>query len=103
MDGKLRRGAEAIDGDREKCVAAGMDGYVTKPIDAEALFAAIRMLVVGERSASKSASVQAPAAPVEPEAIPIDVESLLARCMNDAVFAAQTLEKFPVQKMTEAP
>jgi CheY-like chemotaxis protein len=33
--------AHALKGDRERCLEAGMDGYVAKPLRAEALFAAI--------------------------------------------------------------
>ena len=37
--------AHAMVGDRERCLAAGMDGYVAKPIRAADLFAALERLV----------------------------------------------------------
>ena len=41
--------ANAIDGDRERCMAAGCDDYETKPVDFDRLLKKIRLLLGGHR------------------------------------------------------
>ena len=43
--------AHALSGDREMCVRAGMDGYVTKPIRPDDLFSAIDEVLAKDYSA----------------------------------------------------
>jgi two-component system, sensor histidine kinase and response regulator len=42
--------AHAMSGDKERCLAAGMDGYVTKPLRVETLFATIENVLSAPRS-----------------------------------------------------
>jgi two-component system, sensor histidine kinase and response regulator len=61
--------AHAMKGDREACLAAGMDGYVSKPISSKALFEAIATFATPRPSA--------PAAPA------LDKETLIDRFDGD--------------------
>ena len=62
--------AHAIKGDRELCLQAGMDAYVSKPVRARGLFAAIEQLVAeqSQRSAKPQDGGPAAATPVSEEA-----------------------------------
>jgi signal transduction histidine kinase/CheY-like chemotaxis protein/HPt (histidine-containing phosphotransfer) domain-containing protein len=95
--------ANAIKGDRELCLGAGMDGYVTKPIDPVELLNAILSLVPAGRisapgPATAAVAEKTPPAPqpIQPEAgpVPIDVDTLQKRCMGNRKLAAKALSKF---------
>jgi signal transduction histidine kinase/CheY-like chemotaxis protein/HPt (histidine-containing phosphotransfer) domain-containing protein len=105
--------ANAIKGDRERCLAAGMDGYVTKPIDPTTLLRAIRAQLPEELLAkldSPRAASATPAVPVDPSPAPaptarkaialgdgsepIDLQSLEHRCRGNRKLAAKALRIF---------
>ena len=71
--------AHAMTGDRERCLAAGMDGYISKPIDPQMLFTTVE-----EQTASSLPERAAPpgAAPTA-EREPIDRPALLDRLGGD--------------------
>ena len=50
--------AHAMKGDRERCLAAGMDAYVSKPLEAQQLFAVIDSVIPTATRAESSASEQ---------------------------------------------
>ena len=88
--------AHAMAGDRERCIAAGMDGYLTKPITPAELFAAVE--------ANEPASPAEPADPALP-AVPappaIDRAAMLRRLGGDEELYRQVaglfLEDTPVR------
>jgi PAS domain S-box-containing protein len=69
--------AHAMQGDRERCLQAGMDGYVSKPIRPEELFEAIEHLVLN------GSRVLTDALEVVPACAAFDQMALLARLDGD--------------------
>ncbi len=59
--------AHAMKGDRERCLEAGMDGYVAKPVRSSELFAAIgQVLHLDQEQGEASADGAEPPAPTQP-------------------------------------
>jgi CheY-like chemotaxis protein/HPt (histidine-containing phosphotransfer) domain-containing protein len=76
--------AHAIKGDRERCIEAGMDDYVSKPIDSDKLFEAIETL-----TRSSDTSGEPPA-----KSMHVDKEQLLQAFDGDWGFFSEVVDIF---------
>ena len=82
--------AHATQGDRDRCLAAGMDDYLAKPLDPQALAAALARWLPAKAGVAKTHAEETPA-----EAI--DYASLLRRCLNRPELAARLAGKLVEQ------
>ena len=91
--------ANAQEGDRDRCLAAGMDGYLTKPINSKLLMAELAKLTadrppaVGLESPADNENPEAAAQPPEEQSI-VEVDELWRRVDGDAEFLAETIAMF---------
>jgi HPt (histidine-containing phosphotransfer) domain-containing protein len=88
--------ANAVAGDRERCLAAGMSDYVSKPIDPDVLLATVRRLLAPATSqpATPAPAAASPATPPAPSSAPIDTSALLKRCRGKSELATRLLNTF---------
>ena len=101
--------ANAVKGDCETCLAAGMDGYIAKPIDTLRLTETIKLLLSARKTADEANGTMAPSEPGDSETAddnppsqsrgsaenraesPFNLENLLGRCMGDVELCRRIL------------
>lgn len=87
--------ANAIKGDRERCLKAGMDDYIAKPFNSAQLIGVIQQLLSPGYHSQTSSATRADTARQSGDAEPpIRTGELMVRCMGDLAFAETLLQSF---------
>jgi signal transduction histidine kinase/CheY-like chemotaxis protein/HAMP domain-containing protein len=81
--------AHAAKGDRDRCLAAGMDDYLAKPLDPQTMSAVLTKWLPPKAAA--------PGVPAAESSGPVDYPSLLRRCLNKPELAARLVALLATQ------
>jgi signal transduction histidine kinase/DNA-binding response OmpR family regulator len=84
--------ANAIKGDREACLAAGMDSYLSKPLNPQLLADAINAVLDAAAVLAEQSEVAKPATQDV-----ANFDTILQNCGNDIAFVGEILETFKKQ------
>jgi two-component system, sensor histidine kinase and response regulator len=89
--------AHAMAGERERCLALGMQGYITKPVEPDVLYDELARWRRGDAAAAPGANAAPDAAPdaaLLPEIVGIDGTRLLTHCAGNVALARRLLRGF---------
>jgi two-component system sensor histidine kinase/response regulator len=89
--------ASALKGDREACLAAGMDGYLAKPIRMSELVEVVDRLVPHGQPEAGAASVPAAAVPLR-SLVSFDADEVLARVQGNRALLAELVDIFRTER-----
>jgi two-component system, sensor histidine kinase and response regulator len=86
--------ANAMKGDRDRCLAAGMDGYVAKPIHLEVLMQAIEAALAPGAGRAEPHQPASPSEPALSSEEAVHLETALGRVEGDRQLLAEMAELF---------
>jgi CheY-like chemotaxis protein len=88
--------AHAMRGDRDRCLAAGMDGYLSKPVNAQEMIGLVESLAHGVLPVAQRAGATPVPAETAPQATaPVfNPEEALSRCFNSEDMVREMMQCF---------
>ena len=95
--------ANAMKSDRERCLAAGMDDYIAKPVDPEMLIATLRQWVSADSCTMHGSGIiaechKSPFIAETAAGAPINLEKAMKQAMGDETFLYELIDEFLEQQ-----